>query len=276
MKDSEYLVVQKSLWETTADYYSLTDEASKLKDAMSKRDSIVSLLSNSKLEYINNSYSDLKNKNEKTLKMSKGKNYIILFIGLLLLSGLVYIFWYKQKKKKEIAGIRSYVESLINQHKESLNSVSIEEEEEGENEIQTQIKTKVQQDNLMTQETEMKISNHLKEFEKENLFLNGDISLSWLASYCKTNIKYLSHYIKVNKKKDFNNYINELRINYIIMKLINEPVYRKYKIATLAEETGFSSPNKFSTIFKQVTSSSPSTFISELIESDKIAAGDLD
>jgi AraC-like DNA-binding protein len=50
--------------------------------------------------------------------------------------------------------------------------------------------------------------------------------------------------------------------------LRNNPVYRKYKLATLAEEAGFSSSNKFSLIFKKVTSFSPSTFIKYLNEED--------
>lgn len=95
------------------------------------------------------------------------------------------------------------------------------------------------------------------------------MSLSWLAAYCKTNSKYLSFCINKHKGKDFNNYINELRIEYIILKLINNPVYKKYKIATLAEEAGFSSQNKFSMIFKSVTSITPSAFIKQLDGQEK-------
>ncbi|WP_312766321.1 helix-turn-helix domain-containing protein [Epilithonimonas sp.] len=90
------------------------------------------------------------------------------------------------------------------------------------------------------------------------------MSLAYLATYCETNSKYLSHIIKLYRNNDFNNYINTLRIRYITSKLRNEPIYRKYKIAILAEEAGFSSPNKFSTNFKKVTSITPSLFIKSL------------
>lgn len=63
---------------------------------------------------------------------------------------------------------------------------------------------------------------------------------------------------------DFNNYINELRIQFIIDKLLKEPIHRKYKFSTLAEEAGFSSQNKFSTVFKKSTSITPSEFIKQL------------
>ncbi|WP_435522232.1 helix-turn-helix domain-containing protein [Chryseobacterium indoltheticum] len=118
--------------------------------------------------------------------------------------------------------------------------------------------------NLMTSFTEEKLLKNLKDFESTDLYLRNDMSLPSLASYCKTNTKYLSRIINSHKGMDFNNYINTLRINFIIEKLNNDPEYRKYKIAALADESGFSSQNKFSTVFKKVTSISPSVFIKYL------------
>ncbi|MGC5744441.1 helix-turn-helix domain-containing protein [Chryseobacterium sp. NFX27] len=116
----------------------------------------------------------------------------------------------------------------------------------------------------MSPETEKKLLAKLNKFEKSTLFTKKNISLPYLSAHLQTNTKYLSYIINTHKKKDFNNYINELRIRYIIEKLKYEPQYRKYKVATLADETGFSSPNKFTTVFKKVTSLSPSLFISYL------------
>ncbi len=104
---------------------------------------------------------------------------------------------------------------------------------------------------IMTSETEERILFRLGDFENSILFTRKKISLSFLAAYCGTNTKYLSYIINTCRKKDFNNYINELRIKYIIGKLKNKPQYRKYKVATLAEEAGFSSPNKFAAVFKK-------------------------
>jgi YesN/AraC family two-component response regulator len=119
---------------------------------------------------------------------------------------------------------------------------------------------------MMTSETEQKLLAKLKKFEKSNLFNNKNISLPFLAGHFETNTKYLSYVINTYKKKDFNNYINELRINYIIEKLKNDPQYRNYKMASLADEVGFSSHSKFSKIFKKVTTLSPSLFIKYLQE----------
>ncbi len=101
----------------------------------------------------------------------------------------------------------------------------------------------------------------LEKFESNNDYLDPAISLNLLAENLNTNTKYLSEIINTYKNKNFHYYINELRINYIINQLKNNPVYLKYKVSHLAEEAGFSSHSLFSTVFKQVTGHSPASFI---------------
>ena len=122
---------------------------------------------------------------------------------------------------------------------------------------------------LMTPETEERLLHLLEAFEKSGDYTRNNISLTYLASEFGTDTKYLSHIINTYRKKDFKNYINELRVRYIINKLKKEPVYRQYKIAVLAEEAGFSSQAKFSTIFKNETSFSPSLFIRYLTDEEE-------
>lgn len=100
----------------------------------------------------------------------------------------------------------------------------------------------------------------LDEFEQNEEYLDSSMSLNLLAENLNTNTKYLSEIINTHKNKNFHSYINELRINYIIDKLKNNPVYLKYKVSHLAEEAGFSSHSLFSTVFKQVTGLSPATY----------------
>ncbi|MDC8000624.1 helix-turn-helix domain-containing protein [Aequorivita todarodis] len=110
-------------------------------------------------------------------------------------------------------------------------------------------------------ETEEQLLVKLEEFENSLDFINKEISLSRMALQFETNTKYLSELINAHKQKNFNTYINELRINYITDKLKNDPQYLQYKISYLAEESGFSSHSVFATIFKSVTGISPTTFI---------------
>ncbi|WP_026450710.1 helix-turn-helix domain-containing protein [Aequorivita capsosiphonis] len=104
----------------------------------------------------------------------------------------------------------------------------------------------------------------LNTFENSLDFTNNDISLSRLALQFETNTKYLSEIVNTHKQKNFNTYINELRISYIIEKLKTDPQYLQYKISYLAKDSGFSSHSVFATVFKSVTGISPTTFISLL------------
>ncbi|RZJ27466.1 MAG: AraC family transcriptional regulator, partial [Flavobacterium sp.] len=103
-------------------------------------------------------------------------------------------------------------------------------------------------------------------FESGKRFLSKEISLAQVASAFETNTKYLSEVINKYKKKNFNSYINELRIRYIIEKLKSDPKYLNYKVSYLAEECGFSSHSIFSSVFKSTTGIAPNVFIQFLSE----------
>lgn len=112
--------------------------------------------------------------------------------------------------------------------------------------------------------TTRSILDKLAKFEKSQKFIKKDISLSSLASDLDTNTRYLSAIIKEHKKKSYSSYINGLRIAYIKTKLIEDPIYREYKISYLADECGFSSREVFAVTFKKDTGITPSYFISSL------------
>lgn len=117
---------------------------------------------------------------------------------------------------------------------------------------------------MMPKETEERILENLANLEKELFFTQKDISLAALATQLGTNTKYLSYVINMYKGKDFNNYINELRIRYIIRKFQTDSSYLSYKLAYIAEQAGFSSHSKFAAIFKNFTGLSPSVFIAHI------------
>jgi len=117
-------------------------------------------------------------------------------------------------------------------------------------------------------ETENALVSKLAQFENSKQFTKQDMSLALLAAHFETNTKYLSEVINTHKGKNFNSYINELRINYIIDKLKSNRTYLQYKISYLAEESGFSSHSSFATVFKAVTGIPPTIFI-DLLKSSK-------
>jgi len=104
----------------------------------------------------------------------------------------------------------------------------------------------------------------LDKFEKSNRFIEKNVSLSSMAHDLDTNVSYISRIIKEYRGKNFNNYINGLRIEFVTQLLYNDPQYRKYKIAYLASYVGFSSGAVFTNIFKKETGMTPSYFINQL------------
>lgn len=108
---------------------------------------------------------------------------------------------------------------------------------------------------------EEEILEKLSKFENSHRFTNQKLSISTLAVQLKTNTTYLSEIINRHKGKNFNTYINELRINYICELILQNPEYLNYKISYLAEACGFKSHSVFATVFKNITGISPSTFL---------------
>lgn len=104
----------------------------------------------------------------------------------------------------------------------------------------------------------------LEKLEKQLFFVDANCSLHQLAEQLKTNPKYLSQVINQAKKTNFNNYINELRINYLLPKLLTDLEYRNNKLYYIAISLGFNNLNTFNSAFKKRLGILPSYFIEEL------------
>lgn len=111
--------------------------------------------------------------------------------------------------------------------------------------------------------TELDIIERLDKFEAKKRFLKKDLTLAVLAVELNTNASYLSDIINRSKNKNFNTYINELRIEYIIKEICSDSKLLNYKISHLADISGFNSHNTFALVFKKITGISPSTFIEQ-------------
>ncbi|MGL5274594.1 Helix-turn-helix domain-containing protein [Myroides marinus] len=135
------------------------------------------------------------------------------------------------------------------------------------NELISKIESKVAiESEYLSKEMITYLDKSIQEFESSKMFLNKEMSLSSLSARLGVNSRYLSYYINKNKEKDFANYINELRIGYIVKSIEKNSNYRKYKISHLADKSGFSSHSRFTINFKKVTGVLPSEYISEIKE----------
>lgn len=128
-------------------------------------------------------------------------------------------------------------------------------------------------EDYLPEETVDSIYEQLLELEKTQFYLDKDLSLSVTAAKLGINSRYLSYVIKQKTDKDFISYINDLRVGYAVDYLKADPKHLNYKISYLAEESGFSSHNRFSINFKKVMGISPSEFIQELRKQNEITEG---
>lgn len=108
------------------------------------------------------------------------------------------------------------------------------------------------------------ILKQLEKFEAEKKFLQKNISLAKLAVAFKSNTKYLSKIIMHSRGKGFVEYINDLKIDYIISLLHTDGAARKYTNKALAEEAGFTSTQRFANAFLARTEMPTAYFIEQL------------
>ncbi|WP_452598161.1 helix-turn-helix domain-containing protein [Pontimicrobium sp. MEBiC01747] len=108
------------------------------------------------------------------------------------------------------------------------------------------------------------ILEKLKKLEAKHYYLKQNCTLHSTAKQLKTNTSYLSKVINNHLGKNFSTYINELRINYVVLELKRNKTLRAYSIKAIAEEIGYKKTSTFSKYFKEITGISPSVYIKNL------------
>ena len=108
-----------------------------------------------------------------------------------------------------------------------------------------------------------KIASGLEKFEMQNEYLMP-LTLVELAKKLDTNSTYLSKFININTGNNFSQYINKLRIQYIVERLKSDSRLRSFTIEAIAEEIGFGTPQSFSKAFYNETGIFPSYYIKKL------------
>ena len=180
----------------------------------------------------------------------KGANYTIalIIIGMLIITFVILISYNKKKHRKNQAKFSILLKELnikkeidtISKGRKSKSALTIDEE-------------KVEQ-----------IITELDKFEQKKQFLNVNCNLAFVAKKTKTNQKYLSKVIHLEKGLNFVQYITNLRIEYAIKRLKEDRKFRNYNIKSIALECGYKSSESFSKAFKKRTQIYPSFYIKKL------------
>lgn len=163
--------------------------------------------------------------------------FTILFIIVIIL--ILIILYYYRRYRKENKNLLNYINSINN-------AISIE----------SNIKADV--------EADPKIEEKLILFENGEMFNNSDFDLDDLSKILGYNRSIVSRYINSTRGKNFNQYINSLRIKHIVERLLHDEKLRNLTIDALAEECGFNSRKTFANSFVLYTGFRPSFFIKNL------------
>lgn len=242
----------------------------------------LALNNDEKYHHYNNLYTDLKAKldankkegiqyivklvetyNKKNFEIQK-QNKIrqfrnITIIVLFFVLGIITYFLYETRRSKDLKKQLAFFEK----QKEREKSIQLKDK------IEKEQKNTEKESSKVSKEKEDEILQKLQEWELSAKFLSKNMSISILSAQTEINTKYLSEVINSNKGKNFNAYINELRINHIASLLKNDPAFLNYKVSYLAEYSGFSSHGAFTNVFKSVTGMSPNHYIQEIIKNKR-------
>jgi|GEM_PF-4399495 len=179
---------------------------------------------------------------QKNDKMLLG--YVLIFA---VITSAIIIILYRQKARKNRFLYTQAVDRLV--HHSFENTITAREASAPAVSI--------------SEEKEHEILQKLEEFEKSDRVTHKKLTIASLAASLGTNVTYLSTVIGRHKAANFNYYINNLKITYIVNKLYTEPSYRNYKITYLAEDCGLPY-STFTSVFKIITGMSPSAFIKQM------------
>ena len=101
----------------------------------------------------------------------------------------------------------------------------------------------------------------------EKPYLNSELNLSDLASELEMHRNELSQIINKGFQKNFNDFINEFRVNAFKKELENG-AHKQLSLLGIAMDCGFNSKATFNRVFKKITNTSPTEFLQNLPKYD--------
>jgi AraC-like DNA-binding protein/tetratricopeptide (TPR) repeat protein len=186
-----------------------------------------------------------KKKIENLLDKKKYHDYLFTAVIMLLLFSLVYLIYRHHKNKRKY---KHKFDELMK--KSEVAKIEVKNINTGVLDI--------------NQEAVAIVLKHLEKFERDKKFLEKDLTLVKLSASFDSNTKYLSKIIYHYRGKKFVEYLNDLKVDYLISLLKTEKILRSYTNKALAEKAGFSSTQRFANAFYSRTEISPSFFIQEI------------
>lgn len=185
------------------------------------------------------------------------KTILNISIVVLVIMLLLILFLYYKAKKIEKENKKTARKLIYDIEKRDFKAIVDIKKELHEPQDNKTVKT-------IPEDVTLFILKELEIFEDQQFFLKNGITLTGLAKKIKTNTTYLSEIINNYKGKNFTSYINDLRIDYVLKRLIEDKKFRSYKLPAIAEEIGYNNVQAFSAAFKKKTGTTTSIYIKEI------------
>ncbi len=177
----------------------------------------------------------------------RARNILLVFSFLLLLS-LTAIFVLYRKRD-------SAYKMLVEKNKELVRAYSRLTKKDKKSGKQQKIKLSSDKGKLL-----IKIKYYL---EDEKKYLSPNLKVSDVSKDLETNSSYISQIINNEYGKNFNHFVNDLRVQEAC-KLFHKGKYRENTIEGIAQMTGFNNRATFISAFKKYTGVTPSFYIKSI------------
>ncbi len=186
---------------------------------------------------------------EKKNTIISSRNWIISILLGISIFGVGYYYYRQELYKKRF--------------------LKLLDETSGDNQKNDQSRGDQSGSSWMTKETLDNLLNRLQQFEEKQGYLKQNLNTKDLAKSFGSNSSYLSKVVNTFKEKSFSNYINDLRVDFVIDKLKSDTVFRKYTVKAIAQEIGFNNSEAFAKAFYRKVGIYPCYFIKELSKQTK-------
>lgn len=197
---------------------------------------------------------DIREKNENTILLKKG----LISVAVLVFAILLFVLFRNVKRRKKT---EEKINALIAEHKANLEHKNKPSEESNQEKALPEGKPSMLS---IDEEKENEIVKRLVNLEKKLQYLNPDFTQQAVAKKIKTNTTYLSYVVNKRFGKTFSEYVNELKINYVINEMISNPTFRKYSTQAMAESVGYKNAVSFTKTFSKRTGVTPVQFIKKV------------
>jgi AraC-like DNA-binding protein len=183
---------------------------------------------------------------EKSKQELRKKIAIIVAVSLFVLFIVMYVL-YKRKIKTNEHKFKAIIHDLQESKSPNPTTIPLKNEEPAVKDHRAE-----------------EIIDKLRTLEASNFFIQLDCNLYNTAKLIDTNTSYLSKTLNTYKKQSFNQYLNELRIQYVLIQLNENAKFRAYTLKAISEEIGYKSINTFTKAFKAHTGLTPSYYTKQL------------